>query len=132
MVYVCPVALLALFDDRQWARHAVAALKAVGFAGEDIGLLEPRRRLHGGHSSVASPGAIADALIGRGLTEDQARFYEAAVRRGNPLLAVRTRDEADVAQTVLQRCGAYDVQPFGRRPRRGSTRMSKATPKLAA
>src|SRR5450631_3134266 len=96
---------LGLFNDAEWARRALAALKAVGFESEDIVLLEPHRRpLQRGrgqarsgfsrHARSRSPvgvDSIAVALVGGGMPEDQARHLVQEVRNGNSLLAVRTR-----------------------------------------
>jgi hypothetical protein len=120
--------ILGLFNDPEWARHAQAVLKAVGFASADIGLLEPHRgparRPHKDaragldrHASqrvtsrATGVGSIAEPLVGKGMPERQAQFYEAEVRRGNSLLAVRTRETADLAESILHRFGAYDVRP---------------------
>jgi hypothetical protein len=131
-----------LFHDLDWARGAQDALKAVGFASQEIGLLESRRaparhmvrtarlgrkqRRSGpvpAHressparhdSSGTEVGPLGVALTDTGMPEDQAQYLETQVRQGNSLVGVRTRGNAELAASVLYRFGAYDVRLFGR------------------
>jgi hypothetical protein len=145
MANVSPVTL-GLFDDSEFARHAVAALKAVGFAAEDIGLMESTRgRAVTPARSWSRPGSargvsransslpptmasIAGLLVGRGMPVDRAEYYASEVRNGNSLVAVRTRGYGELAQTVLHRFGAYDVRTAARSTWRGLRPVPKTVP----
>lgn len=58
-----------------------------------------------------SVGFIAGALVGSGVTEDEARRYEDSLKAGNTLIAVRYdgSDQVDRIRTILQNEGAHDI-----------------------
>lgn len=60
-------------------------------------------------------GAIAGGLIGLGIPEEEARWYEQEVEAGNTLVAVRGDGSYDAAREILRRHGAYDIE--AREPR---------------
>jgi uncharacterized membrane protein len=64
----------------------------------------------GGLAVGAGLGAIAGALVGMGIPEDEARYYEQEVRGGRSLVAVRDSHRAGEADQVMHRHGGYDVQ----------------------
>jgi len=83
----------ALFDAPIPARAAVRALVAAGFHPADIALAPGLPDVPAGHealipASAGDPGALTEALAGRGVPEPDARFYEEGVRRGAILLVV--------------------------------------------
>jgi hypothetical protein len=63
----------------------------------------------GGVAIGAGVGAIAGALVGIGVPEDEAAWYEQEVRGGRALISVQARERADEARAILRRFGAYDV-----------------------
>jgi uncharacterized protein (TIGR02271 family) len=64
----------------------------------------------GGAAIGAGLGAIAGALMGMGVPEEHARFYEGEARAGKTLVAVRADGRYDDAQQLLRDHGAYDVE----------------------
>ncbi len=65
----------------------------------------------GGVGVRGAVGGAADALIGLGLVDDQARRYESRVRRGCILLAAHADEDpsARKAREILERTGAEDI-----------------------
>src|SRR5262249_52485432 len=62
-------------------------------------------------SSAAAGAAlagIAGALIGLGIPEEDAKYYEAAVHAGRALVTVQANGGADEAWAILSRHGAYN------------------------
>jgi uncharacterized protein (TIGR02271 family) len=76
----------------------------------------------GGAAIGAGVGAIAGALIGMGVPEEHAKYYENEVRSGRTLVTVRADGRYDEAQNILRGAGAYDVESrdAGRVPARAS------------
>jgi uncharacterized protein (TIGR02271 family) len=64
----------------------------------------------GGAAIGAGVGAIAGALVGMGVPEDEAKYYEGEVRGGRTLLTVRADGRYDEARGILRNQGAYDIQ----------------------
>src|SRR5215207_11237305 len=64
----------------------------------------------GGAALGAGLGAVAGALIGMGIPEEEARYYEEEVRGGRTLIAVRADGRMDEADSILHDHGAYDVE----------------------
>ncbi|HEU4735183.1 MAG TPA: hypothetical protein VFT22_45140, partial [Kofleriaceae bacterium] len=56
-------------------------------------------------------GTLTGALIGMGIPEYEAKRYESFLHKGGALLSVHAddRDWARRAKTVLDRCGARDI-----------------------
>jgi uncharacterized membrane protein len=56
-------------------------------------------------------GGIAGGLIDYGIPEEHSKHYEESVRQGDILALVRcSREKADVAQDILRRHGAKDIE----------------------
>jgi uncharacterized protein (TIGR02271 family) len=64
----------------------------------------------GGAAIGAGVGAIAGALVGMGVPEDEAKYYEGEVRGGRTLLTVRADGRYDEVRGILHNQGAYDIQ----------------------
>src|SRR5919206_2173818 len=64
----------------------------------------------GGAALGAGVGAIAGALVGMGVPEEHAEYYEGEVKSGRTLVTVRADGRYDDAQQVLRQHGAYDVE----------------------
>ena len=58
----------------------------------------------------AGIGAIAGALVGIGVPENEAAWYEQEVRGGRALVSVVARGRRDEAREILRRFGAYDIE----------------------
>jgi len=57
----------------------------------------------------AGVGLIAGALVGMGIPEEEADWYEGEVKSGNTLVSVIASDRYDEARGLLRKYGAYDV-----------------------
>ncbi len=64
----------------------------------------------GGAAIGAGIGAIAGALMGMGVPEEHAKYYEGEARAGKTLVTVRADTRYDDAQRILREYGAYDVE----------------------
>jgi uncharacterized protein (TIGR02271 family) len=64
----------------------------------------------GGAAIGAGIGAIAGALMGMGVPEEHAKYYEGEARSGKTLVTVRADARYDDAQRILRDYGAYDVE----------------------
>ena len=64
----------------------------------------------GGAALGAGVGGLAGALIGMGVPEEEASWYESEVRGGGTLVAVRAGSRDDEAEGILHDYGAYDVE----------------------
>lgn len=62
----------------------------------------------GGAVAGAGVGGVLGGLIGMGIPEDEARFYEEELKGGRTLVTVRAGDRADDATRILRQFGAYD------------------------
>ena len=49
------------------------------------------------------------ALVGEGVPENEARYYDQEFRSGRSIVTVRADGRYDEAQNTLRRFGAYDV-----------------------
>jgi len=61
----------------------------------------------------ATVAGIAGALVGLGIPEDEASFYESEFKAGKVILSVKADHRYDEAAAILRKHGAYDI---GRRP----------------
>jgi len=64
----------------------------------------------GGAAIGAGLGAIAGALVGMGIPEEHARYYEGEVKAGRTLVTVRADGRYDDARQILRDYGAYDIE----------------------
>src|ERR687885_2028738 len=67
----------------------------------------------GGAAVGAGVGAIAGALVGMGVPEEHAKYYEGEVKSGRTLVTVGADGRYDEAQRILRDHGAYDVESRG-------------------
>jgi len=63
-------------------------------------------------------GGVAGALIGLGIPEEEARYYESEVAAGRTVVTVRAPGRFEEAEEVIRRYGGYDVR---NRSQAGST-----------
>jgi hypothetical protein len=70
----------------------------------------------GGAAIGAGLGAIAGALVGMGVPEEHARYYEGEAKAGKTLVTIRADRRYDDAQRILRDHGAYDVESRARPP----------------
>jgi uncharacterized protein (TIGR02271 family) len=64
----------------------------------------------GGAALGAGVGAIAGALVGMGVPEEHAEYYEGEAKAGRTLVTVRAPERYDDAQRILRDRGAYDIE----------------------
>jgi hypothetical protein len=88
-----------VFPDRAKADCAATQLNQIGYSAEDLQtvvLLDKKQ----------AENAYRDALVGRGVAESQALFYERAVREGKVLLAVHNVTDPRPVIDILDENGA--------------------------
>ena len=56
----------------------------------------------------AAAASLAGALIGWGIPDEDAKYYESEVKAGNFLVTVDRKDHSDDVRTVFARNGGYD------------------------
>jgi hypothetical protein len=61
-------------------------------------------------------GGVVGALIGLGIPEEEARFYESEFTAGRTLVTVRPQGRNVEAETILRNNGAYDMQTSASNP----------------
>jgi hypothetical protein len=64
----------------------------------------------------AAAGGISGALVGLGIPEDEAKYYDDEFRRGRTLMTVRAGDRYDEAGDIVRRRRGYDYATRGDRP----------------
>lgn len=61
----------------------------------------------------AATAGLAGALIGMGMSREEAEYYEGELRSGRTVVTVHTRGRAAEATQILQRFGGYDIATRG-------------------
>lgn len=61
----------------------------------------------------AAAAGLGGALIGMGVSKDEAEFYESELKAGRTIVTVSAGSRASEARTLLQQAGAYDMQTRG-------------------
>jgi len=67
----------------------------------------------GGAAIGAAAGGILGALVGMGVPEEEARYYEEEFNEGRILVTVKAGDRYQAARDILRREGAYDIEDQG-------------------
>jgi len=112
--------VLAVFDDRRAADRAVAALRSSGVDATDLetyeGVADAQRfDATGEHHGLAA--RLRRAMQFSLMDQLPAlAWYEAALREGKTVVAVRTRRRADTLSVVdgLKAAGGHFINRFGR------------------
>jgi len=93
----------------------VGALWALGIAAQVLPAIGPviaggllTAVLASAAGGAAAAGLIG-ALIGLGISEEDAKYYEGEVKSGRTVVTVRAGARAVSATEILDRCNAYDV-----------------------
>jgi len=58
----------------------------------------------------AATAGVAGGLIGLGVPEDEARFYEGELKAGRTLVTVKGEARDAEAAAIMRHCGAYDME----------------------
>lgn len=106
--------IVALFRDEEQAQQAVKALMQAGYSSDQIsfaghgtphGLLASLKSLFTGEAM--SMGGTYDDLIARGLSEQDARYYQQEYDAGRSVVAVSGGDYLQEAAAILRNYGGY-------------------------
>jgi uncharacterized protein (TIGR02271 family) len=81
----------------------------------------------GGAAVGAAAGGILGALIGLGVPEEEAHFYESEFNEGRIIVTVKAGNRFNEARDVLYRHGAYDVENRGGMTTAGVTSAGMTT-----
>lgn len=57
----------------------------------------------------AAAAGLAGTLVGLGIAKEDAEYYETEVRSGRILVTVQTQSRGAEANTIMRRCGGYDM-----------------------
>ncbi len=92
----------------------VVGLSAVGVvASGGIGLVAagPLVAALAGAGAGATAGGLVGALVGLGIPEHEAKYYDGVVKRGGVLIGVQAEDDEhkDVARNILKQHGAETI-----------------------
>jgi uncharacterized protein (TIGR02271 family) len=85
------------FQNEAQAQQAMADLQNAGFSTDQI-----RYSVHRGGSG------ILDSLLGLGLGNDEANYYNSEFMAGRTVVTVKTEDRQQEAYNILRRYNAYD------------------------
>lgn len=92
---------------------AIAAIgTAVAFPGLGLVVAGPLLAALAGGGAGAATGGFMGALLGLGLSEDRAAYYQKGLEEGGVLVGVSARDEVEVGQfsALLRDCGADEIR----------------------
>lgn len=115
--------VLCIATSREQADRIVDQLKQARFSSTDISVLfsdkgatedlalEQNTKAPEGAATGAGAGGVVGGLIGLGIPELEAKYYEGQVRSGNILLSVHTEDSDEIerAREIFESAGAEDI-----------------------
>jgi hypothetical protein len=108
--------ILAVVDDRVAGERAVQALRAAGFAADDVDLLDGEWFVEA-MRGVNRHGNLAERLMALLPTDERklVELYEREARQGHFIVVVHAPEPKDVgrAQQVLRRHGAREMVHYG-------------------
>ena len=112
--------VVALFTDENQAQQAVDALLNAGFSSDQISFAghgTPRGLLAGLKSffsgEAMSTGGAYNDLVNRGMSEQDARYYQQEFDAGRSVVAVSGSDRLQEASTILSTYGGYGASQRG-------------------
>src|SRR5437588_12717960 len=112
--------VVALFTDENQAQQAVNALLQAGFGSDQISFAghgTPRGLLAGLKSfftgEAMSTGGAYDDLVSRGMSEQDAQYYQQEYEAGRSVVAVTGSDRLQEASTILRSYGGYGASGRG-------------------
>jgi len=105
--------VVGVFDDRAQAERAVDELVQSGFSNDQIrysghgtssgGVLETLKSLFTGQET----GGVYDDLVGMGVQQDDANYYQHEFEGGRSIVSVLTGDRTEDATSILEQYGGY-------------------------
>ncbi len=105
--------VVGVFDDRAQAERAVDELQQAGFSNDQIrysghgassgGILETLKSLFTRHET----GRVYDDLVGMGMQQDDATYYQREFEAGRSIVSVQAGDRAQEVTDILARYGGY-------------------------
>src|SRR5215472_1716706 len=112
--------IVGLFRDESRTERALQDLKREGFSETEIGIAAAGRGSAGQQSPfwdrigktlnrrvAPDTATVRDSLESSGMSEPQAKYFDAAIARGDILVSVRAfGDRAAQAKSILERAGA--------------------------
>ncbi|MBA2285176.1 MAG: YsnF/AvaK domain-containing protein [Ktedonobacteraceae bacterium] len=87
-----------VFQDEATAQRAIAELENAGFDANQIK-----------YSTHKGGGGITESLLGMGIAQDEAAYYNSEFEAGRTVVTVNTADRQQEAYDILARSGAYDA-----------------------
>jgi len=117
--------VVGVFHERDMAERAIDGLHEAGFRDDQIGFVLRdgdtgsgeigEAGSHAGGGAVgAAAGGVLGALMGMGIPEEEARYYEGEMQAGRVLVTVRAEGRIDEAHDIMRRFGSYDMDDLGR------------------
>jgi hypothetical protein len=88
-----------VFTDRNSAQKAAHSLRLLGIKHDDMQIVV---RLN----EILDPGVFESALVNRGFSESNARFFESSLRGGKIFIAVHNIDDAAPVTEIFERNSA--------------------------
>jgi len=105
--------VVGVFDDHAQAERAVDQLVQAGFSNDQIrysghgtssgGVLETLKSLFTGQET----GGVYDDLVGMGVQQDDANYYQHEFEAGRSIVSVLTADRTQDARSILEQYGGY-------------------------
>lgn len=101
-----PGTVIGAFESPQQAEKTIEELRHGGFSHDQIGFVIR----HGEGTEVVVGGGLLGALIGLGIPEEDARYYERVFQEGEALVIVRATDRSAEASAILELNGAQEMK----------------------
>lgn len=96
-----PTSIIAgVFAQESQARAAINELKAAGFGYDQVGVAT--------HEGGAATQNLMNDLLGLGVPQERASYYDNEFRSGRTIVSVRPDGRDNEVANILQRNGAYD------------------------
>lgn len=111
--------IIGTFRDKDEEARAIDDLRDAGFSGDEVEVADHEQ-------DDDADVSVSEALTERGLSDDEAHFYQQQFRAGNNLVAVRAEGRRTQAEDILRRHGGLSdrsarAQPMATTERVGPT-----------
>ncbi|MDQ2905421.1 MAG: YsnF/AvaK domain-containing protein [Chloroflexota bacterium] len=105
-----------VFQDEASAQRAIAELENAGFDANQIK-----------YSTHKGGGGITESLLGMGIAQDEAAYYNSEFEAGRTVVTIDTGDRQQEAYDILARNGAYDASNRAGQATTGTTNYATTT-----